>query len=85
MKVVNNSARIYCYTKGTNDVFNVNDSVIMNSLYLQFSSLNISISIFHSSVGITKGSVGLHVESSSKYLLVDFSTVNFTRTKVVHS
>ena len=84
--VANNSAGIYCYTKGTNAVFNVNNSIIMNSLYLQFSSLNVSLSIFQSSVGVTKGSIGsLHVETFSKYLLVDYCTVNFTRTKVVHS
>jgi len=88
LHVINNSGwlpnEIYCYTKGTSAVLNVIDCVIMNNVYLQFNSVNVSLSVAKSGIGLSKGVMHLFVETFSKYLFSNLSAINLTRTKVLH-
>ena len=76
---------IYYYSNGSFASFNITNSIIVNSIFIQISSTNSSLSIYDSSFKPGKDDINVNMDSYSKNLSVNFLDLALVGTQVVQN
>ena len=73
---------IYYYSNGSFADFIITNASIVNSIYIQMSSTNSSLSIYESLFNPGYSNIRFYMESYARYLFVDFSDLTLVGTQV---